>query len=341
MTMLSDAVPEQPSGQRDKMLGIACGMAAGALWGLVFLAPEISSSFGPLQISVARYLCYGAIAALLLAPRFGRVLASVPKPVRWNLLWLAAAGNTVYYLLLSGAVQKAGIAITSLIVGFLPVAVTLIGSRDQNAVPLKKLAPSLILSALGSLCIGARAFERAGQDDASEQLLGIVYALGALFSWTAFAIGNTRCLKQLDKVSALDWNLLIGLVTGAQCLLLAPFAFTLDDTQHTQREWTEFFGVALSVALCASIVANALWNRTSRLLPMTLAGQMILFETLCALIYGWLWEQRLPTSLELVALFCLVGSVVSCLAAHRTRAPEPEQPMPESQPGQPEAARGA
>jgi drug/metabolite transporter (DMT)-like permease len=64
-----------------------------------------------------------------------------------------------------------------------------------------------------------------------------------------------------------------------------------------------------------------LWNRMSRLLPLTMVGQMILFETLFALLYGFLWERRLPTVLELAAFLLVVASVLSCLAAHR-RHPE-------------------
>lgn len=58
----------------------------------------------------------------------------------------------------------------------------------------------------------------------------------------------------------------------------------------------------------------------SRLLPLTLVGQMILFETLFALIYGLLWECRMPTTLEAVALLFVVMSVTWCLAAHRQPA---------------------
>ena len=58
----------------------------------------------------------------------------------------------------------------------------------------------------------------------------------------------------------------------------------------------------------------------SRLLPLTMVGQMILFETGFALIYGFLWEQRLPTLLESAAFALVVASVISCIAVHRRPA---------------------
>lgn len=44
---------------RSMGVGIANGIAAGALWGVVFLAPAMLSQFGAVQLSAGRYLVYG------------------------------------------------------------------------------------------------------------------------------------------------------------------------------------------------------------------------------------------------------------------------------------------
>jgi len=75
--------------------------------------------------------------------------------------------------------------------------------------------------------------------------------------------------------------------------------------------------MAAGLALVASIVGNAFWNQASRLLPLTLVGQMILFETLFALLYGFLWEWRWPGALEWLAMALVGASVPLSLAAHR------------------------
>jgi L-serine deaminase len=41
MTSFAPINIAQVPGQQGKLTGIACGMGAGALWGLVFLAPEL------------------------------------------------------------------------------------------------------------------------------------------------------------------------------------------------------------------------------------------------------------------------------------------------------------
>lgn len=296
-------------------LGIVFGMGAGALWGLVFLAPELAGQFTPLQLAIGRYLAYGLLSVALIAPRWRLLTAMLTRRDWLSLVWLSLAGNTLYYVLLSAAVQMGGIAMTSLVIGFLPVAVTIIGSREAGAVPLRALAPSLLLCTAGVVCIGWQAL--AAPAAGTAQLTGLFCAIGALVSWTAFAVGNSRCLGRLDRVSAQDWNLLIGLVTGVQAVALIPVTLSFEPIHHEAAAWLQFAGVSIGVALLASIVANALWNRMSRLLPLTMVGQMILFETLFALIYGFMWEQRLPLPLEIAAFGLVVASVLSCIAAHR------------------------
>jgi len=214
-------------------------------------------------------------------------------------------------------VQRGGIAMTSLVIGFLPVAVTVIGSRDDHAVPLRRLAPSLLLGLAGVGCIGWQAL---GTETARGGLVGLLSAIGALVSWTCYAVGNSRQLARLPQVSVHDWNLATGVVTGAQALVLLGLTFVLGDgVGHTAAEWGRLVAVVTGVALAASIVGNAFWNRMSRLLPLTMVGQMILFETLFALLYGFLWERRLPTAWEGAAMVLVVLSVMSCVRAHRAR----------------------
>ena len=323
--MTSDATG--PHASRRTLLGITCGMGAGALWGLVFLAPALAHDFSPIQLTIGRYVFYGLFSAAIMAPRWRRTVAQATRSDWLALGWLGLCGNILYYILLSGAVQLGGIAMTSLVIGFLPVAVTLVGSRDHGAVPLVRLWPSLLLSVAGVLCIGWQAVAAPAAGSTGRQLLGLACAGGALLSWVVFAVGNSRALNRLDHIGAHDWNLLMGIVTGSLSLLLIPWSLAFDGEPHAMLDWARLAGVSMGVALLASILGNLLWNRMSRLLPLTLVGQMILFETLFALLYGFLWEARLPTGLEAAAFVLVVASVLSCIAAHREpAAPEAIQP---------------
>jgi drug/metabolite transporter (DMT)-like permease len=310
------AIPHLPS-PTQTYRGIAFGIGAGALWGLVFLAPELARAFSPLQLTAGRYLSYGLISAAMLAPRWRALAATIGRRDWLALAWIAFTGNTLYFILLSTAVQTGGIAMTSLVIGFLPVTVTLIGSRDKGALPLRNLAPSLLLCAAGAVCIGWQALTLPASGSVGRQLTGLACATGALAAWTIYAVGNSRCLARLRHVSVHDWNLLTGIVTGAQSLVLVPIALLLDTAHHSTGAWGLLAGVSIGVAIFASVVGNGLWNQMSRLLPLTLVGQMILFETLFALLYGFMWDQRLPTGLEIMAAILVVGSVILCVTAHK------------------------
>ena len=299
-------------------LGIAFGAAAGAAWGFVFLAPELARAFTPLQLSAARYLAYGLVALALIAPRW-RALAPRIGRTEWGaLLRLSLQGNIVYYVLLASAVQLGGMAMTSLVIGFLPVAVTVIGSRGEGAVPLRRLALPLVLGIAGIACVAWQAIGMASDAPLATRVTGFLCAVGALAAWTSYAVSNSRWLARLDHISSHDWSLLTGLVTGGLAVLLAVPAFVgTSAADHTGAQWLGFAGVAAGMAVVASVLGNAFWNRASRLLPLTMIGQMILFETLFALLYGFLWEARWPTALEALAMVLVSASVLAGISAHR------------------------
>jgi drug/metabolite transporter (DMT)-like permease len=48
-----------------------------------------------------------------------------------------------------------------------------------------------------------------------------------------------------------------------------------------------------------------------------MTGQLIVFETVFAVLYGFMWEQRWPTMAEALALALLLGGVALCASAHR------------------------
>jgi drug/metabolite transporter (DMT)-like permease len=299
-------------------VGIANGVASGALWGLVFLAPAVLSGFSPLQLAAARYLVYGLVAVILLVPRWPALRATIGK-VEWTgLTWLSLLGNIIYFVLLSICVQWSGGASAALIVGMVPVLVALVGAREPGAVPLSRLAPALALCVAGVVLMGYEAMGSAHvQTSATQRLIGLLCGLGALVSWTAYSVGNTRWLARVPNVSGHDWSLLTGVATGGLALLLAPVAFLGDSKVHSGSEWAGFWAMAAAVAVFASILGNACWNRASRALPLTLGGQMIVFETLFGLVYGFLWQQRWPVAAEVLAAVCLVAGVVWSAAAHR------------------------
>lgn len=305
--------------------GIVFGLLAGALWGAVFIVPILLPDFSPLELMIGRYVCYGALAAALMLPRLLPLLRRLRCSDWLAMLRQALAGNVVYYLLLAYGVKLAGVAPTSLIIGLLPLSVTIFGHKDHGALPLRRLALPLLVVALGIVCINLDMFSHEGVARAAgatlaHRLLGVLCAACALACWTWYALDNARFLKRHAHFSAVEWAMLYGLASGAIALVVGTVALLLQHAELAEgapaRNWPYFWLVSLLLALGASMIGNYLWNMASRLVPVTLSGQLILSETLFALLYGFLLAQRMPRPLEWAAMLLLAAGVLWSVHAH-------------------------
>jgi drug/metabolite transporter (DMT)-like permease len=305
--------------------GVMCGLLAGAMWGMVFIVPELLSSFTPLEMALGRYIAYGAIALVLMLPRLRNLLARLERSDYFALLRHAMAGNIVYYMLLALGVKLAGVAPTSLIIGVLPIAVTLMGRNDHGAVQLRKLALPLLVTAAGIACINFDVFQHAAAAGASlsNTVIGVACATGALLCWSWYTLDNARYLKRNPHYSSAEWSALYGLSTGLISLLMGAVAYAIFHGQVTGaagaasgRDWTLFWICNGLLALGASVIGNHLWNVASRRVPVTLSGQLILFETLFALLYGFIYKQQFPRPLEIAAIVLLIAGVTWSMHVH-------------------------
>ncbi|MFN7410823.1 MAG: EamA family transporter, partial [Pseudomonadota bacterium] len=86
-----------PSHRAALASGTAFALAAGLLWGLVFIAPLLLPQYPAALLSVARYLAFGLIA-LPLAWLDRRALAQLTRADWVEALKLSLVGNLLYYL---------------------------------------------------------------------------------------------------------------------------------------------------------------------------------------------------------------------------------------------------
>lgn len=303
--------------------GIVSGLLAGAFWGAVFIVPVLLPDFSPVELMVGRYICYGALAAGLMLPRLLPLLRRLRGGDWLAMLRQALAGNVVYYLLLAYGVKLAGVAPTSLIIGLLPLSVTVFGHKDHGALPLRRLALPLLVVALGIACINLDIFSHAGGAGGAgmaHKLAGVLCAICALACWTWYALDNARFLKRHAHFSAVEWAMLYGLASGVIALAVGAASLALQpaggENGGPARDWAHFWLVCLLLALGASVIGNYLWNLASRLVPVTLSGQLILSETLFALLYGFVYAQRMPRPLEWAAMVLLTAGVLWSVHAH-------------------------
>ncbi|TFW13828.1 DMT family transporter [Duganella callida] len=305
--------------------GVMCGLLAGAMWGMVFIAPVLLSAFTPLELACGRYIAYGLIAAAVMGRRLPPLLRRLDRDDVIAMIKHALSGNIVYYMLLALGVKLAGVAATSLIIGVLPISVTLVGHKDQDSVPLRRLVWPLLLVAAGIACINIDVFSHdAGNGmPANLKLLGVLCAAGALGCWTWYSVDNARYLKRNPHFSSGEWSALYGVSSGLIALMVALLALAVFHAEVlgagavlSGRDWMVFCCVNAVLALCASAIGNHLWNVASRKVPLTLSGQLILFETLFALLYGFLYKQQWPRPLEAAAIVLLIAGVMWSVRVH-------------------------
>ena len=296
--------------------GLLSGVAAGACWGGIFLAPEALPDFTPLQLTASRYVAYGLCSLLLFAigPRGAR--RRLPG-AGWRRLLVLGGLGIGYYALVAFAVDHAGSATTALTTGFTPVVVCLLGSRRSDGAPLRRVAPSIGAMGLGlALCAPAGAWTVGGWRNGGAPWAGLSAALCALLSWSLFAVLNARWLRRYGDVGVATWGNMMGIATGALALLVLPTTH-LFHAGHPHSRWIAFVSASFLLAIVGSVGGGFFWNRCTQRLPLTLAGQMVVGETLFALLYGCLWSGRGLSARQTLAVVLMVGSVAMSARAHR------------------------
>lgn len=293
--------------------GIAAGLAAGACWGFAFVAPVALPDQSPLAVAIGRYLVYTLLCVLLLAREWRRVRPLLSGRLLRDAIALGLVGNAFYYCLLTLAVRYANSAVVSLIIGTIPLWLALIDlahtprtASQRRALMLALLLP-LSLVATGLVLINWAGLSQLRAPHGF--LVGVLLAVVAAASWTAFAVFNARVVRSLPAGSGnSNWTNLLGIGSALGFLPLLPFAGFVGGVPFTLT--AGLIGWSLLLGIASSWVGSWLWNYASQRLPVGLVGQLIVAETVFALIYGFVLGWRWPSALELAAISLFVAGVM-------------------------------
>jgi len=307
--------------------GSAFALAAGLMWGLVFVGPLLLPEYPAALQSFGRYLAFGLIA-LPLAWLDRATLRQLTRADWIEALKLALVGNIVYYLFLASAIQRAGGPLPTMIIGTLPVVIAITSNlrdaRRDGRLPWARLAPSLALIAAGIGCVNHSELSALRADpstDLGRYALGAVLAVGAVACWTWYPIRNADWLRAHGERSPRTWATAQGVATLPLALLGYALwwvfvAWRGDAFEMPFGPRPEFFiALMLAIGLLASWLGTLCWNEASQRLPTTLAGQLIVFETLAALAYAFVLRGRAPEALSLLGIVLLIAGVAWALQA--------------------------
>ena len=67
---------------------------------------------------------------------------------------------------------------------------------------------------------------------------------------------------------------------------------------------------SLILGVHVSWYATVLWNRVSHCLPVSLAGQLVVFETVASLLYASVTDHTVPSVIGLGSMAVILGGVV-------------------------------
>lgn len=298
--------------------GLLFGVLACALWGLVYTIPLLLKQYDPLLIALARYVVFGVLSCGLILFN-GRYLAQMTRRDWWDAILLGVIGNLVFYWTLASAVQLAGAPIAGAFTAIIPIAVAVVANfratREGQGVSWKALALPLMIVAAGMACLNWTEFSHylaTTSGPATNFWIGVVFAFVSLILWTWYPIQNAEWLIHHRKMSAMFWSAAQGVATLPAALIGMSYYFWQAPSITTlfAPEPTFFWTGALILGIACSWLGICFWNLMSQRLPPALGGQLIIFETVFAVIYAHILRATLPTPLMTVGMILLLLGVL-------------------------------
>ncbi len=295
-------------------IGIAAGLAAGALWGLVFVAPRMLPGINEVDFTAGRFVSYGllAFALMLLArnkqwPTWAQARAAV---------LLSFLGFTGYYLLLVYGIRDAGTEVPSLIIGTIPLWMMILGK--PAGLTWKSLIPGLILTGFG-LALMMQASHASSSSLGGGEFFwrGVAFSVASMVCWTAFGLMNAKWLKVHPEVSATTWANWLGVATGLGALLLWLVAGSEPKVLLAGKNIALAAILSVATGIGSAWLATILWNIASQRLSASLCGQLIVSETIFALVYSFIWDGHWPSAVQMPAAALFVAGILASIRAHR------------------------
>jgi len=295
------------------LTGVTAGLAAGALWGLVFIAPRMTPGLSSVDLTAGRFLSFGALSFVLVL-----LVRQSAWPSLRQALWavgLSVLGFSGYYLLLVLAVRDAGAEVPTLIIGTIPVWMMLLGKPAR--LRWRGLLPGLVLTLLGLGLMVQAALTGTLNPSGVHFWRGVGYSVASMLSWTVFGLLNAAWLQKHPHISATTWANWLGLATGLGALVLWLVAGSDANVLLAQANPARAALICIATGIGSAWLATILWNIASQRLSASLCGQLILSETLFALFYAFVWDAQWPTTEQALACVLFSLGILASIRAHR------------------------
>ena len=308
------------------LYGFFLGVAACAIWGLIYLVPLMLPQYDPVLIACGRFFVYGMVCVAI-APFQWKTLQKLTHRDWFTALRLVIFGHLVYYWCLSSCVSFSGPPLAGMMMAWIPVLVAIIANarakRQGQGLAWKRLLPPLSLLLLGMIVANWTEFQYyvyEQETPAETFALGIIAGVAGLLLWTWYPIRNADWLLAHRDVSPQAWITAQGLMVlpvSTVSYFVAANVLLPADVGLLGETPLRMIWVMLMAGVACSWLAGALWNAMSQNLPPALGGQLIVFETIFSVIYAHIWRAEWPTWSMTVGMIMLLVGVVASLRAFR------------------------
>ena len=146
---------------------------------------------------------------------------------------------------------------------------------------------------------------------------GVAFAAAAMVCWTAFGLLNAAWLKKYPDISATTWANWLGMATGLGAFGLWLMAGSSANELLAQKNSVQIAIICIATGIGSAWLATVLWNIASQHLSASLCGQLIVSETLFALVYSFVWDAQWPGLGQTLACTLFMAGILASIRAHR------------------------
>lgn len=301
-------------------IGIVLVLSACFIWGLIFVVPQLMVGFSFFEVALGRYFFFGIISLLIMMSNGLKKWFLIPKIIWLKAFIYSLVVTILYYCFLVLGLRYSSASVMTLIAGISPISLTFFGNWKYHTCSFKKLLFPSFLLIIGLVIVNIPGFQiESSHSTLPEYLFGLFCGLLALVSWNWYVIANDQFLKDYPQVSSSDWSTLIGVATLGWVAVLGGLFSFFASSSHLEKYMTwnpelKMFLIGSTIlGLFCSWIGSYLWNRASRRLPVSLTGQLTIFETLFGLLFVYTVEQRLPQTLEGIGIVTILSGVLISL----------------------------
>lgn len=297
------------------MTGIVYALAACLIWGLIFVVPGFMTGFTSIEIALGRYIVYGGLSSIIFLKSRLQGFCKYPAAI-----WLRAAGYSLvftvgYYTCVVLSLRFSTPAICALILGLSPIVIAFYGNWKEKEVSYRSLFLPALMTLAGLILINVPHIQ--GVESPATYMWGLIFGALSLIGWSWYVVANSRFLKDNPQVNTSDWATLVGVTcliwVAAFALffgLFFPDQFSLQKCTTLGPDFTRFVIGSLILGVICAWFGSYFWNKASLRLPVSLAGQLTIFETIFGVIFFYMLEKQMPPLMECLGMMLFLCAII-------------------------------